>query len=123
MSISTLTKAALTRLRGDLDSPTFTWREASIPCVPNTLGIGSVIAVGGYEMTVGLSLYVDRAEFMSVDSTLISVDSELYTSDNDLPTPMSGKKITYRGTVYRIITARFSACQTFLVLTCGDQNG
>jgi hypothetical protein len=122
VSIATLTKAALTRLRGDLDSPVFTWKGVEVPCVPNTLGVGSIIAAGGFEMTVGLSLYVDRDEFFSVDSTLVSVDSELYTSDNDLPTPMSGKTVIYHGATYRIGTARFSPCQTFLVLLMGDAN-
>jgi len=122
MSIATLMKAALVRLRGDLDSPVFTWKEAEIPCVPNTLGVGSIIAAGGYEFTISLTLYVDRENFLSVDSTLISVDSDLYTSDNDLRTPMSGKTIIYRGATYRIASAKFSPCQTFLVLMMGDQN-
>lgn len=122
MSIATLTKAALTRLRGDLDSPVFTWKGAEIPCVPNMLGVGSIVAAGGYEMTTGLSLYVDRAEFLTVDSTLVSVDSELCTSDSNVPTPMSGKTVVYQGATYRIGTARFSPCGTFLVLLMGDKN-
>lgn len=122
MSIAAMSKAALRRLRGDLGSPTFTWRGASIPCVPNTLGIGAAIGTGGHDVTVTLNLYVDRVEFLSVDSTLITVDSELYTSDNDVPTPMSGKTILYIGATYRIISARFSPCQSFLVLVCGDEN-
>lgn len=120
-----MTRASLTRLRGLLDSPTFTWLEVSVPCVPNTLGVGSIIADGGYEMTVSLTLYVDTAEFaaaISADSTLVTVDSELYTVDNGLATPVTGKTITYQGVQRRIAKTMQTADGACIVLMCADVN-
>jgi len=122
MSIADFTRSALAGLRADLESPTFTWREASVPCVPNTLGIGSIVSDGGYEMTVSLTLFVDRSEFLSVDSTLVTVDSQLYTMDNDLPTPVTGKTITYQGTVRRILKTMQTADGACIILMLADAN-
>ena len=58
MKIADMTKAGLSSLRTLLDSPTFTWRSVAVPCVPNTLGIGSIVADGGYDMTVSLLLCI-----------------------------------------------------------------
>jgi hypothetical protein len=122
MAIAELMRAGLTRLRGQLNSPTFTWKERAVPCVPNTLGIGSVVASGGYEMTIGLTLFVDREEFLSVDTTLHTVDSELMTVDDDRPTPVTGKTLVYVGATYRIARTTFSPCGTFIVLMLADKN-
>ncbi len=122
MSIADFTRSALSGLRADLDSPTFTWREASVPCVPNTLGIGSIVSDGGYEMTVSLTLFVDRTEFLSVDSTLVSIDSELYTMDDDRPTPVTGKVITHQGTERRIAKTMQTADGACIILMCADVN-
>lgn len=117
-----MTRASLLRLRGLLDSPTFTWRGSAVPCVPNTLGVGSIVSDGGYEMTVSLTLFVDRAEFLSVDSTLITMDSELYTMDSDIPTPVTGKVITYQGAERRIAKTMQTADGACIILMCGDKN-
>lgn len=121
-TIADMTRASLTRLRGLLDSPTFTWKESSVPCVPNTLGVGSIVSDGGYEMTVSLTLYVDRREFLSVDSTLVTIDSELYTMDNDRPTPVTGKLITYQGAQRRIAKTMQTADGACVVLMLADAN-
>lgn len=122
MSIADFTRGALAGLRADLESPTFTWRNASVPCVPNTLGIGSIVSDGGYEMTVSLTLFVDRDEFLSVDSTLITMDSELYTMDDDRPTPVTGKLITYQGAERRIAKTMQTADGACIILMCADVN-
>ena len=122
MSIADFTRSALAGLRADLESPTFTWRNASVPCVPNTLGIGSIVSDGGYEMTVSLTLFVDRDEFLSVDSTLITMDSELYTMDDDRPTPVTGKVITYQGAERRIAKTMQTADGACIILMCADVN-
>lgn len=121
-AIADMTRASLTRLRGLLDSPTFTWRGAEVPCVPNTLGVGSIVADGGYEMTVSMTLYVDRREFVTADSTLITIDSELYTMDNDRPTPVTGKLITYQGAQRRIAKTMQTADGACVVLMLADAN-
>lgn len=117
-----MTRSALTTLRGDLESPTFTWKGAEVPCVPNSLGVGSVVEAGGYEMAVTLSLHVDRMEFFSVDSTLRFVDSDLMTTDNDKPTPVSGKTLVYKGATYRIIRTTKTPDGASIGLICGDRN-
>ena len=122
MSIADFTRSALAGLRADLESPTFTWREASVPCVPNTLGIGSIVSDGGYEMTVSLTLFVDRTEFLPADSTLVTIDSELYTMDDDRPTPVAGRVITYQGAERRIAKTMQTADGACIILMCADVN-
>ena len=122
MSIADFTRGALAGLRADLESPTFTWRNASVPCVPNTLGIGSIVSDGGYEMTVSLTLFVDRDEFLSADSTLVSVDSELFTADNGQRTPVTGKTIIYLGATRRIAKTMQTADGACIILMCADAN-
>jgi len=122
VSIADFTRSALAGLRADLESPTFTWREASVPCVPNTLGIGSIVSDGGYEMTVSLTLFVDRAEFLTADSTLVTIDSELYTMDDDRPTPVTGKVIAYQGAERRIAKTMQTADGACIILMCADVN-
>lgn len=125
MSIADFTRSALAGLRADLESPTFTWKGVQVPCVPNTLGVGSIVADGGYEMTVSLTLYVDFSEFsssISADSTLITIDSELYTVDSDQPTPVTGKVITYQAAERRIARTMVAADGACVVLMCADLN-
>lgn len=122
MKIADMTRAGLSSLRTLLDSPTFTWRSAAVPCVPNTLGIGSIVADGGYDMTVSLTLFVDREEFLTADSTLVTMDSELYTMDNDRPTPVTGKTIVYQGATRRILKTSFSPDGVYVILMCADAN-
>lgn len=117
--------AALTVLRDDLGSPTFTFNDVAVPCVPNTLAAGSIVAIGGYEMAVSLSLYVERSEFgnaLTSDSELVTVDSELYTVDSEGREPVSGRTLVYQTKTYRIVSARFDASQTYVVLVCADPN-
>lgn len=120
--IGDMTKGALAMLRGDLGQPTFTWKNAEIPCVPNSLSVGSTLSIGGFDMTVTLALFVTRDNFLSVDSTLISVDSEAYTVDNDKPVPMSGKTVVFRGGTYRIVTTKFTPDNEALTIYLGDKN-
>jgi hypothetical protein len=122
VNIADMTRSALATLRGDLENPTFTWKGAEIPCVPNSLGVGSIVEAGGFEMTVTLSLHVDRREFFSADSTLWFADSDLMTMDNDRPTPVSGKTLVYKGATYRIIRTTKTADGASIGLICGDRN-
>ena len=122
MNIADMTRSALASLRGDLESPVFTWKGAEIPCVPNSLGVGSIVEAGGFEMAVTLSLHVDRREFFSADSTLWFADSDLMTMDNDKPTPVTGKTLVYKGATYRIIRTTKTADGASIGLLCGDRN-
>jgi hypothetical protein len=79
--------------------------------------------MGGVEETVTLTLYCLMAEFRSVvtaDSTLLTMDSELYTVDLDgQRKPVVGRKVTFAGASYRIMSTRILPCQSVLVLSCG----
>lgn len=123
--ISDLMGRALTRLRGDLGSPVFTFNGRDIPCVPNTLTIGSTVAIGGFDMAVSLSLYVERTEFansLTADTTLVTVDSEVHTVDGDGTQPVSGRTLVYLTNTYRIVSARFDASQRYMTIMCADPN-
>lgn len=103
MRIADATRSALASLRVALDSPTFTWNGAEVPCVPNTLGAGTVVAAGGFEEAVSLVLHVDLATFLTTDSTLITVDSDLYTMDGDMRRPVAGRTLIFRGKTLRVV--------------------
>ena len=110
MNIAGFTRGALASLRGDLGSPTFTWRGKDVPCVPSTVGNQAVVALGGFDVQITLTLRVDMREFLTADSTLVTVDSDVYTVDNDMKTPVSGKSVVFRGESYKIATAKRSPC-------------
>ncbi len=122
MPISDLSKRSLGFIRGHLGNPVFTWKGKDIPCAPSTIDVGSVIVAGGYEMTVSTVLRVERSEFLSADSTLVSVDSEAWTSDNETPTPMSGKRCSYQGRACRIARTTFAPSGAFLTIYLADED-
>jgi len=115
--------AAHKALRGIMGSPVFTWKGRSVPCTPSTLSEANNIAMGGVEETVTLTLYCLMSEFRSVvtaDSTLLTMDSELYTIDLDgQRKPVVGRKVTFAGASYRIMSTRVLPCQSVLALSCG----
>ena len=106
----------------DGEYATFTWKGASVRCVPNTLTRGSVVIVGGHEHVVSFSLNVLREYFITVDSTFIIVDSDLYTADNSGITPVAGKILTYNSKTYRILTAGLDPSKAFFRLDLADQH-
>lgn len=123
MNLAGASTAAHKALRGIMGLPVFTWKGRSIPCTPSTLSEANSIALGGVEETVTLTLYCLMAEFRSVvtaDSTLITIDSELYTMDLDgQRRPVVGRKVTFAGSDYRVMSTRVLPCQSVLVLSCG----
>ena len=122
MNIADFSRASLAKLRGLLDSPTFTWKGKEVPCVPQTAGNLAVVALGGFDVQITLTLRVDAREFLTADSTLVTVDSEVYTSDNQTPTPVSGKPVTFRGHYYKIARASLSPCRSYFSLELIDRN-
>lgn len=103
MRIADATRSALASLRVALDSPVFTWNGVEIPCVPNTLGAGTVVAMGGFDETISLVLHVDLGAFLTADSTLVSADSTLYTADGDMRRPVAGRTLTFRNRTLRVV--------------------
>lgn len=117
-----MSKAALTRLRSDLGSPTFTWKSSEVPCVPQTVGIGTTVTIGGFDVSVQATLRVELSEFRSADSTIITTDSTVYTSDNDKPRPVTGKTLVFRGATFKIGRASVSPCNSYVSLELIDRN-
>lgn len=128
MSIKSEIEDGLAELRADLlDStgdlrPEFLWKGATVPCVPNMADAGSELTIGGFEGTLACVLHVITSEFLTVDTTLITSDSEMFTSDNDTPTPVAGRKLTFRGKSYRIVLASMDASQAYFKLVLGTPN-
>jgi len=122
MKIAGFSQGALASMRRDLGAPTFTWKTKEVPCVPQTVGNLAVVALGGFDVQIQATLRVDAREFKTVDSTLILTDSTLYTSDNDLPTPVSGKPVTFRGAEYKIARVSVSPCRSYYSLELIDRN-
>lgn len=112
-------RAAVDRLG---TAQTFTWKGKEIPCVPSSLLRGTVIIVGGNEEIIDLTLFVRRIHFITFDSTLITMDNDLLTMDNDTPVPVAGRKLTFRGKQYRILTAKESGPESHFELNLADPN-
>ncbi len=104
---------------------TFTWRPDTGPievnCVPNMAVRGTLLVIGGREVTVQFSLNVLVRYFLTVDSTLITVDSDLYTTDNDTPRPVAGMYLNFRSRQYRIVSAALDPTGTYVNLVCADR--
>ena len=112
--------AGLEEMEAATGNQTFTWKSKEVACTPSSLRVGQVIAVGGHEEEITLTLFVLRSHFVTADSTLISVDSELHTMDSDLPHPVAGRTLTFRGRLYRILAARSPASLSHYELDMGD---
>jgi hypothetical protein len=101
---------------------TFTWKGASIRCVPNFMNRGSVVVQGGHEHMVQYTLFVRREHFLTADSTLHTVDSELYTADNETPVPVAGKFLDHRGKTFRIVFAGVDGANAYFKLDLADKH-
>lgn len=103
----------------DGTSPSFLWRGATVPCIPNMLEAGNVVVQGGREDTVVCSLNVSAIQFLTIDSSLITIDSDLFTTDDVTPTPVAGKNLIFRGKTYKIFSAALDGSSAYfkIVLT------
>lgn len=104
---------AITELATELGSETFTWKGASVVCVPHLFSNGTTLEVGGFVSDTDWTLHVLKSVFLTADSTLVSVDSILYTSDNGTPHPVAGRKLTFRGLERRILSVDEDASRSF----------
>jgi hypothetical protein len=116
------TRSALASLRVALDSPAFTWNGVDIPCVPNTLGAGTVVAMGGFDETISIVLHVDLSTFLTADSTLVSADSTLYTADGDMRRPVAGRTLIFRGKTLRIVRTSVTPDNASVAVFLADEN-
>lgn len=114
---------ALKRAESVTGNPTFTWHGAEIPCTSSTLRRGQPIEVGGHTLEVSMTLYVRRDQFFTVDSTLTTVNGNLWSSfntDTHAPRPVAGRKLTFQGRAYRILSAREPSPRSHYELELGD---
>lgn len=121
MRIADMSRRGLAMLRDGLGSPTFVWKGAEIPCVPNSVATQADPGLGGFDMSIGIRIFIDAREFFSVDTTAVTVDSNIYTADDDRPVPVSGKLCGYNGQTYRIESARLSPDKAFVVIALVDR--
>ena len=113
----------LTEIRAETQSTNFfTWKESDIPCTASFARRGQRIDIGGYEITVAVTLTVILSEFITSDNDVITSDYIVYLSDNNLLVPSIGKVVTYKGKEYRIATTELSPSFTFANLLCEDVN-
>jgi hypothetical protein len=105
---------------GAVVAQSFTWKGASVPCVPTSIRRGTTVDVGGNFYEIDCTLFVRRNCFLTADSTIITVDSNLYTVDSDLPTPVAGRTLIFRGATYRIVSARESGPRSHFELAIAD---
>lgn len=120
---------------------TFTWKTKEVPCAASSVRRGLELELGGNYLTVSLTLFVRRHQFLTADNTLITIDSNLYTVDNenvsiddssinasyqpitldsDLPIPVAGRTLVFRGQTLRIIAAREVAPRSHFELTLAE---
>jgi FKBP-type peptidyl-prolyl cis-trans isomerase 2 len=115
-------ESAISFLEDELGSEAFTWKGAEVPCVPNLMSRGTVLMIGGHEAEIGFTLVVRKANFLSADSSLTTVDSELVTMDNNMPHPVAGRHLVFRGKNYKILTATEDSSRAYYRLDLADKH-
>lgn len=116
-------RAALEALKPLTNNTSFTWTlgdgsTAQVVCVPSSEREANSPISGGFDDTGGVTLYVQFSDWLTADSTLVSVDSTLWTADNDgNQRPVVGRKVTFQGTVYRIVSCVTAAPGSHYELT------
>jgi hypothetical protein len=120
--LAPLFRNALQHVEFMLGNQTFTWKGAEVICCPSGLRAGQSVELGGFMREIQLTLIVRKDHFITADSTLVTVDSVLVTMDSDMPHPVAGKKLTFRGKSYRILAAKEAATRSHYELDLGDPN-
>lgn len=101
-------------------SETFTWNGAPVLCVARSLLGTNAWEPGGLADNSTVRLYIRKEVFLTADSTLVTVDSELWTVDSDMPRPVAGRKLTFRGKEWRINSAREAGTRSHYELDLGS---
>jgi hypothetical protein len=114
--------AGLAELEDLTGSETFTWNGAEVLCVARTLVGTNAWEPGGLADNSTERLYVRKENFLTADSTLVTVDSELFTADSEMPHPVAGRKLTFRGSVWRINSAREAGTRSHYELDLSSAN-
>ncbi len=112
-----------------------TLRGAVVPCTPSTESRGTILASGGKELEIQLTLFILQEDLIAAlhsqeaitnpgsvtaDDALATADSEELTSDDATCPPRSGEILTYKQRQYRIETVRAESDDTVYRLELGS---
>lgn len=115
MSIASDMEAAIDELSEELGS-SFTWTNGTTACVPTMERHGSTLMVGGFEVSIQLSLYV---KLSLMPDGLLASSSQLITVTESIADtggrPRLGNRLT-RGRSYRVGAIEKSSCGSYWVL-------
>ena len=92
-------------LSGAVGTTVFIWKGEAVPCIPSTVRDANRPQFGGFEDNSAVRLLVKLADWVSMDSTLITMDSTLVTMDSGTARPVVGRSVTFKGQTYRITEA------------------
>jgi hypothetical protein len=116
-NIAGLGSKTLERLLGH---PTFRFLDRDIVCIPSSLRRGTTLNIGGFDVEVTLSLLVRTEHFFQADRRIVIADGQLLVTANDMPSPVAGREIEFRGKWYRILTVTLSPAADHYEITLGD---
>jgi hypothetical protein len=129
MSLSSDLTTAFDSLSNDLaecprnlgDRPVFTWNGQSVRLLPSSSARATMLEMGGLGVDVGLSLITLREYFFAVDDSLDVIDNQVVSlDDQDLPVPIAGRRLTYLGQTYTIVSTKLDPTQTVIRLDLKD---
>lgn len=95
---------------------------AQLPCLASSYGRRVEIDAKGNPVEIDLTLLIRKELLLTADTTLITADSELVRADNETPTPVSGKKVTFRGLKLKIVSVKISGPQSHFVVMVKDES-
>ena len=88
------------------------WKGVEYDCTISTLTKGNTVVMGGFELTVALTLIVRKdimPEPITADADIITADNNQFTVDTDHP-PSTGKKLdlkkTFNQREYKVLSVR-----------------
>lgn len=84
----------------------FTWKGVAVSCTSTPHRRGHTLTEGGFTDEVAVILLTRLSSFLTADDTLTTVDSELWTADLDMPRPVAGKQIGFKGRSCRVVFTR-----------------
>ena len=87
----------------DLDYPTITYRQEDFQCIPSSDSSTTLLEIGGFSENADITFTVRK---------------ELFTDF----IPTAQELITYKGTLYRILTIKEDTTGAFYRLICVDKS-
>jgi len=107
--------------RGHGAAPVFIWKDKEVQLIPSTSARATMLEMGGLGVDVALSLITLREYFFTIDDTLDVQDGQVVSiDDQDLPVPIAGKRLTYLGKLYTIVSSRIDPTQTVIRIDLKD---